>query len=492
MENLQPFDFDYKRLKNLILYLSGNEGEEDWFDFKLNYADPDGIGEYVSSLSNAATICGHEFGYLIWGVDDQTHELRGTSFNPAVAKKGNEELESYLSHMSTPRLDLRFYRLSIDGRTFVVLQIPKASKHPVSFAGTAYIRVGSSSRPLSKYPEKEMKLWLSLASYVFETAAVKEELTLAEAFGYLDYGAYFMRRGLPIPSSFEEVASTFLKERYFALCDSGAYAITNLGALLFAKDFADFPSLLQRSVRVIRYVDQSRVEASSENEFRQGYAVCFEQLVRHILALQNQREVIGTWRESVGGFPEAVIRETLANALVHQDFTDDSISPLIEIFPSSIVATNSGRLLVDASRLLDATPVCRNPVLARSMRLMRMIEDRGSGFDRIEENLAAMHAPSARVSENGASVRVSLIYGRDLSAYSESDVLNTIYTSCCFGYVNSGVTMGNAYFRARLGAEEKEAPVVSRLLGLAVENKLLKIAPGSTGVRNRYYLPYWA
>ena len=60
--------------------------ETEWVEFKENNADPQEIAEYISALSNAATLCGKSRGYLVWGVDDSTHEIVGTEFEP----KGEE------------------------------------------------------------------------------------------------------------------------------------------------------------------------------------------------------------------------------------------------------------------------------------------------------------------------------------------------------------------------------------------------------------------
>ena len=61
-------------LKDCLL----RETECEWFEFKTNWFDTDGIGEYISALANAATMCGKKWGFLIWGVDDKTHEIVGT------------------------------------------------------------------------------------------------------------------------------------------------------------------------------------------------------------------------------------------------------------------------------------------------------------------------------------------------------------------------------------------------------------------------------
>ncbi len=492
MERLLQNHPEYKRLKNLILYLSSHPGEEDWFDFKENNANPDEIGEYVSALSNAALLCNHQNGYLIWGVEDSTHELKGTAFHPAVAKKGGEELENYLAHMTTPSLALVFYALEIEGRDFVVLQIPRAKSRPTAFAGKTSIRIGSNTHLLSKYPEKERKLWAALASSVFETETCKEELDPMEALRMLEFSAYYSRRNIPVPQNLNDVVETFLKERFLTRTDSGKMAITNLGALLFARDLYDFQSLAGKAIRVIRYPGKSRVSASSETEFHQGYAVMFDEVVRYIEGLQNQREEIKVYRTSRGVLPNYVIREALANMMAHQDLLDNTANPMVQLFPHSVEMTNPGKLLVDVARLIDTTPVCRNEMLARCLRLLRIIEDRGSGFDRIEEGLSSIHAPSILVQSDEYHTCAILSSKDSFKDFTEEEALNTIYTSCCFGYVNLEEKMGNAYFRQRLGLTEKDASVVSRLLAKAVEQGRVKLSQESTGARNRYYVPNWA
>ena len=49
--------------------------ETEWVEFKHNNADPQEIGEYLSALANAAALNGKAFAYLVWGVDDKTHNV---------------------------------------------------------------------------------------------------------------------------------------------------------------------------------------------------------------------------------------------------------------------------------------------------------------------------------------------------------------------------------------------------------------------------------
>ena len=46
--------------------------EQPWVEYKMNNADPQEIGEYVSALSNSAALYNQNFGLLIWGINNYT------------------------------------------------------------------------------------------------------------------------------------------------------------------------------------------------------------------------------------------------------------------------------------------------------------------------------------------------------------------------------------------------------------------------------------
>ncbi|MFR1309696.1 MAG: hypothetical protein ACLSCO_13010 [Gallintestinimicrobium sp.] len=86
------------------------------------------------------------------------------------------------------------------------------------------------------------------------------------------------------------------------------------------KRFEKFESLHRRTVRVIWYKENSRLDAIREKEFCAGYAFSHEEIVQYIMTIIPQEEVIvEATRKSVVSFPEIAIRELLANAMIHQD-----------------------------------------------------------------------------------------------------------------------------------------------------------------------------
>jgi ATP-dependent DNA helicase RecG len=139
-------------------------------EFKRNYTGAEEIGEYVSALSNSAALHKKQCAYLVWGVEDATHQVVGTRFQPRSnsSKIGNEELESWLSRLMFPCVDFRIHEFQDDKNSIVIFEIPAATHTPIRFRETEFVRVGSYKKKLKEYPEKERTLWQQFHLQTFE------------------------------------------------------------------------------------------------------------------------------------------------------------------------------------------------------------------------------------------------------------------------------------------------------------------------------------
>ena len=198
MENLKTM------VKELISYTS----EEEWFEFKENWYDPNGIGEYISSLSNVAAMLGKDQAYLIWGVNNETHEVVGTSFDFHIDVK-NEPLAHYLARQIIPDIAFDFSEIMINRKRIVVLTIPAARQIPTGFNSNRYFRIGSSKVNLNKYPERESKLFDILRNgypVMENEEAYTKDLTFRKLFLKLSYASKRQHETIPI---------TFIKTYFF-------------------------------------------------------------------------------------------------------------------------------------------------------------------------------------------------------------------------------------------------------------------------------------
>jgi ATP-dependent DNA helicase RecG len=146
-------------LNSLLETLVALPSETEWVEFKENNENPQEIGEYLSAISNSAALNNKQVGYIVWGIEDDSHVIRGTRFKPKQAKKGSQELENWLQTQLAPRIDFKICEFKYQDKNIVLFEIPRATYIPVKFKSIEYIRVGSYKKQLGEHPEKERQLW---------------------------------------------------------------------------------------------------------------------------------------------------------------------------------------------------------------------------------------------------------------------------------------------------------------------------------------------
>ena len=305
--------------------------ETGWVEFKGNNSDPQAIGEYISALANTAALHGQAHAYMLWGIDDKTHDVVGTRFSPATKKKGNEPLEAWLLRLLKPHVEFRFHEVLVDEQRVILLEIDPARQCPIAFSGDEFIRVGSVKKKLKGFPEKEQALWQVFNTVKFEDGVAAERVSTEEVLLTLDYPTYFALLNVPLPDGHTAILDALQQERLIRPCDAGGFDILNLGAILFAKQLNDFPGLRRKATRVIQYCGSSRMQAFRELESSRGYASGFEGLVDYINAALPANEVVGqSLRKTVPMYPEGAVRELVANALIRQDFLVTGAGPMAD------------------------------------------------------------------------------------------------------------------------------------------------------------------
>lgn len=464
--------------------------ETEWVEFKHNNADPQEIGEYLSALANAAALASKAFAYLIWGIEDATHEVVGTSFSPSGSKKGNEPLETWLHKLLTPAVHFAFHEVTVQGLSVVVLEIERATHQPVQFGGQEFIRVGSGKKSLKGFPEKEKALWKTFETTPFESGVALEHVSGEEVLRLLDYPSYFLLSELPLPES-GRILETLKNDRLVEPCVAGGWNITNLGALLFAHRLTDFAHLGRKTLRIIEYVGNSRIETRRERLESRGYASAFEAIIQHLNTVLPSNEVIGpALRKVVTMFPPLAIRELVANALIHQDLTISGAGPTVEIFDTRVEITNPGVPLVPPDRFLDIPPRSRNEALASLMRRFHICEERGTGIDKVVFQIELFQLPAPLFEVPQWSTKATLFAHKALSEMDKADRIRACYLHACLRYINKEA-LTNTSLRGRFGIAEQNSATASRIIKETLEAGLLVPADAESSKKYMRYFPWW-
>lgn len=489
MNHSHPLD----HLLSLLKELQALPQETPWAEFKHNAIKPEDLGEYISALANAAALQGKPYAYLVWGIEDKTHQTIGTNFKPTQTMHKQQELESWLLQKLEPKIDFCFHEFnSPDQIAVVILEIQAANHTPVRFDGTEFIRIGSYKKPLGKHPEKERALWRVFDRKPYEYQFAIESIPEDKVLELLDYPSYFELMKQPLPEGRRGILDSLELDRLIEKNSFGLWNITNLGAILFARDLTPFRQLSRKAVRLILYDGNNRYQTIREIEGRKGYAVGFEGLIDYLSALLPSNEEIGkAFRRQTTMYPDLAIRELVANAIIHQDFNISGTGPMIEIFSDRMEITNPGIPLVDVDRFLDSPPRSRNEGLASLMRRANICEERGSGIDKVVAQTEIYQLPAPIFETYQDHTRAVLFAHRDFKDMDSEERIRAAYLHSILRYLNRQ-PMNNTSLRERFGIETKNSAMVSRIIKLAIEAGRIKPYDENAGTKSMRYVPWWA
>ena len=350
--------------------LRGYKTEREWFEFKANWYEPTQLGEYISALSNAAAYDGQKTGYFVWGINNETHDVEGTNFDPNQDVK-HEPLKHWLARQLSPDIDFRFDEGEIEGKRVVALIIPAAKNIPTSFKQERYIRIGSSKESLRRFPEKESILFDILRHglpTMENTPSQYQDLSFEKLLIY--YGA----KGLKLnPDTF--------KRNLGLLTDDGKY---NLLAQLLSDD-SHVP------VRVAIFSGKTKADQMySVREF--GYQCLLYSLdevlrygdVLNIIQADETNRVVE--RKEVPLFENAAFREAIINAFVHNAWVTGD-EPMITVYSDRIEILSRGSLApaqtMEGFFAGESIPVNRK--LSEIFLQLHISEKTGRGVPKITE-----------------------------------------------------------------------------------------------------------
>ncbi len=307
----------------------------------------------------------------------------------------------------------------------------------------------------------------------------------------LDTQALFELLKLPYPTDRAGVIERLVKER---LVDEGpdGLAVRRIGALLLAKQLTDFPDVSRKAARVVVYSGPSKLETRLDQLGSRGYAAGFQGLVRFVMGQLPQNEIIkDALRTEVKLVPEVVIRELVANALIHQDLSISGASVMIEAYADRIEISNPGEPIVEVARFIDGYQ-SRNERLADLMRRLGICEEKGSGIDRVINAAEVYQLPAPDFRVGHRRTMVTIFGQRPFEAMDCEDRVRACYQHAALRWVMSE-RMTNQSLRERFSLAESKAAIASQIIAATVEAGLIKPDEKVGGSRKfARYLPYWA
>jgi len=433
-------------------------------------------------------------GYLVFGVDP-------TGTASGVDEKTVETTVNQLANLGRqglePPVALDHAVEDYGSVRLLFVHVPESAVKPVHLRGKgleeAFIRSGGTTRKASRQEIGTLMLnsrtprWEELhASVLLPDGVFAQRLDIEPIHKMLER---------PVPTTAEETLAWMESERFIVREPAGGGYVKNLGAIAAARRIADYPDLSRKAVRVVVYEGLNKTKTKQEREGTKGYAISFQGLLQFVMSLLPQSEVIEqALRRKRTVYPEIALRELIANALIHQDFSITGAGPLIEIFDDRIEVSNPGGLLPSKrlDRLIGTQPESRNEQLARAFRRYKICEERGSGLLKAGIQVELYGLPPIEFTAGSNYFKVTLFTPRTFAQMSVRERLEACYQHAVLKYYSDSA-MTNKTLRERLKMSEKQRSMVSVLIQEAIDKNLVKAAdPSNKSKKFAEYVPFWA
>ena len=375
-------------IQAIVKELSSYSDEQEWFEFKENWFQPEALGEYVSALSNAAAFHHKQYAFFIWGINDKTHEIVGTDFNQ-YREYNKEPYQNYLARNLLPSINFAFEEDTIDGKRIVVLVIPAATEIPTAFKEKRFIRIGSSKANLKDYPRREIQLFKILDGRVetIETKPAKyQELTFSKLFGYYGSKGIVLRqetfiKNLGLKNSkgeFNFLAQLLSDNSHLPLRVSIFDGKTKGSPLFSVREFG-YNCLLYSLDELLRYGD-----------------------VLNLIQADERQRIVE--RKEVPLFDNKAFREAVINSVLHNRWVDGN-EPMVSVFTDRIEILSRGSIppgqTMEGFYRGESVPV----------------------NDKLSEIFLQLHISE----KSGRSVpKIIEVYGKDVFTFREQSIVVTI------------------------------------------------------------------
>ena len=447
------------------------------------------LTEHLSAFSNHPG-----GGFLVFGIDGSGNL---SSVIAATAAVVIEKLANLGRDALDPPIVIDHSCEEFESARLLFVHIPESAVKPVHLRGKgiecAYIRSGGTTREASR--QEIGTMMLNSRTPTWEELHASVHLSDGDLRAKLSIEPIFQMLKRPLATTHSETMAWLEGEQFISRDPAGGGHITNLGAIAAANPLSDFSSVSRKAVRVVLYDGLNKAKARQEQEGRSGYAIGFPGLIRFVMGLLPSSEVIkAALRTTSTVYPEVALRELIANALIHQDFSITGTGPLIEIFNDRIEITNPGTLLPSKQldRLIGTQPESRNEKLARAFRRYGICEERGSGLIKAGMEVELYGLPPIEFTAGENYFRVTLYSPRTFAQMGARERLEACYQHAVLRYY-SDQTMTNKSLRERLQMPEKRRSMVSVLIQDAIDQKRIKRADAENQSRKfAEYVPFWA
>ncbi len=377
---------------------SGKIGIKKLSDESATVERKQSVGEIEEITETAAAFANTEGGRIFIGISSDRNIL-----GVQIGKGTIEKLVNQIAQYTDPKLHPKVFVKRIDGKDVIVVEVKESHDHLVLAFGRPYKRVGRSTVRMAKDEYEQSVLNKYKDKLYFDEQVCKEaQLSDISKEKLLDFVKKAKeQRGLSI------AARTPVKDilRKLKLMKDGK--LTNAAILLFGKVAQAF--FLQAELKTIRFKGIDETKRMLDFKTIGGDAITLlekaESFIYDHIPMKAWIESGKLQRQEKWLYPPDAIREALANALAHRDYSSPS-KVQVRIFDDRLEIWNPGLLPppLTVEKLKgkhDSIP--RNPLIAKAFFWIKFAEDVGSGTSKIIQWCKEWGLPEPTYEEAGGS-----------------------------------------------------------------------------------------
>ena len=367
---------DIYEIFNNLRYHHENEVVE--FKKAENNFDFDDLGKYFSALSNEANLRDRDFAWLVFGVENKTREIVGTTYKNSMTSL--QKLKHDLAQHTTDRNTFRdIFELKVDGKRVLMFQVPAAPRGiPMGWQGHFYARQGESlvALDMSKYEGIRRQIAVEdWSKQIVKDASINDLDNEAIALAREGYKQHYPKQKKEVDGWSDEV---FLNKAKLTIDGK----ITKAAILLLGKP---------ESVHYLNHIGEIVWRLSGKDNVGQIFSIPFLLTTTEVMhKIRNYPFKIFPNNSFLPGegmkYDTEAILEALHNCIAHQDYTKNARIIVIER-EDELEFSNSGRFFegtyedyISGERIPKHY---RNPFLAQAMANIKMIDTEGFGIHKM-------------------------------------------------------------------------------------------------------------
>jgi ATP-dependent DNA helicase RecG len=344
-----------------------NQQESKTLEFKENTSSLTSIIKTVVAFANTAG------GTLVIGVQDRTKKIVGVKNSLDEEERLTSAIADSISPFMVPDIDIQSYK----EKELIIIRVPHlAGPFYVKKDGIergAYIRLGSTNRAADAQKLAILRLYTKNISF--------DELA-CQKMTYHDLDWQTIKE--VFAQAQKKITDVKAENLGMLVSHAGKLSPSNGGIILFGSNRTDlFPDAI---IRCARFLGSTKAEILDHLDIDAYPTHAIEQALHFIRRNTTMSAKFGRiQREDIPEYPVTAIRESIVNALLHTDYSFAGASIKIAIFDNRIEITSPGGLPLGMTleRALAGASQVRNRVLARVFRELNIIEQWGSGLQRI-------------------------------------------------------------------------------------------------------------